>query len=380
MRMTIKNIVLVLGFLPLALKLPYLWNVWQHSPLERGDIFVWVSLLFMAPLAEWLRRHNGIVSETVPRRALLPLLAFAVLVPALTVAYVKEINAAVILLGVLLGGTVFELRFGRRVFAAQIPTLCMAVLGCPSLSYWLNYYMNTGLDETSSYVVVKLIAGWLFFALWALFSYRNKRYPRLISLLFAFCLCISLFANHVWTKHLPAGIPCYLNVENYGDGSRWVGRAIPLSAEDMRFFKGCTAVERRVYYTENVNIGVLAVTVGNDIHSIHPVGICLKSSGWTVLSSKQSYIDIPRGKIQVAEIEAEKDGQKFFVCAWFSNGTRSTGDFAEFRFMRKEGQVWQHYQLMTSLDNGVERARARIRRFVDTFQEAPVQAKGEKTP
>lgn len=380
MNMLAKNIVFILGILPFISRIPYLLNVWRYSPLERGDIFVWLSVFLMLPLAEWLRRRSQIVSEQVPRRVLLPTLAFLILIPALALAFYKHINAAVILLSILLAGAVFDIRFGRRAFVAQFPTLCMAILGVPSLSYWLNYYLNISMNETGFYTLSKLALGWAFFALWGLYAYVKRRYPRLLSVLFLFALTGVLMGNLIWSKHLPVGEPCFLNLDNYGGGTRWIGREVPLTEADIRFFRGCKDVDRRVYYTENISLGALAVELGDDIHAIHPVSICLQSAGWNLKSSKQSYMDVSGGGIQVIEILAERDGQTFFVCAWFTNKTLSTGDFAQFRLLRKEDQAWWHYQLMTPLDDGMERARDHVRNFIKVFRVSAPPASPEKSP
>ncbi len=375
MKAWFKNFVFLAAFLPLAYKMPYLRTVWASSPVERWDKFLWLSLLLLIPLCEWIRRRANIRSRHFPREKLWTALALCGVLPMLAFAYVKQINAAVILLGISLIAVAVQWRFGRRVFVGQIPCFFIAVIASPSLSYWLNYYLNAGLEGTRGYFYAKLALGLAFFAGWSIYALYQKRYPRLLSVLFAALLLASVFVNKVNAHRLPSGAPSYLDPAKYEGENRWLGKELSLSAVDRRFFSGCERVSRRVYYNDYDQVGVLGIVVGADIHAVHPVGICLESAGWDVSSQRQAYFPSAHGEIQGAQIQASKDGKEYLIWTWFSSDKLSTGDFALFRFLRKRGEGWRHYQIMTPVTKGdLAHARDVLSSFILTFEQARVSS------
>lgn len=121
---------------PLLLKSGYLLEAWRHSPLDRWD---WCFFLLAGILtaAGWKRIRNW--AGRPDWRGLWFLL------PAVAVwgaGIVKQVNA------VQTGGALlilFSSLFvlgGVRLFSGMLPILLIALAGCPSTTYWSEYYIR----------------------------------------------------------------------------------------------------------------------------------------------------------------------------------------------------------------------------------------------
>ncbi len=360
-----KNLLFALCAAPFLVKLPYMLSVWKYSPLERDDIYIWLALPVFIVASEMVRRRAGIRDKIYTKRALL-YIAMAVCVLGWMASLALGINAAGVLLGIAIFALGVEFRFGRRVFVSQFPTIFFAVATCPSLSYWLDYYLHIGADEKISYFAMKVLAGVAFFSFWSIRTLIVGHYPRISNMIFCACVFAAVLYAKISMQTLETADPFALDTSLMKSGD-WIGIEVPKSDSDERFFTGCPVVERRSYYNTTSNINLLALQVGK-ISNIHPIGICLESAGFEVRASRQIYMQIsPTRKIQVNEVELDLIGEHFAAYSFFSNSNSSTGDFTKFRFSQNKQEMWRHYQIVTPAEPSVEDARERVLVFLRNF-------------
>lgn len=361
MKSAIKNILFALCALPLLAKMPYMVSVWKSSPLEGGDFIVWLAIPAVAALCEIIRCKAGIEggAETYKKWMLTALAAC--LAAWFLIAF--KINAAGILLGIFILALAVDLRFGRAVFVSQIPTFMFAIVAVPSISYWLDYYLHIGLAGTYSYFAFKFLFATGFLAAWSVLSVKKRRYPRIWSIIFCMAVCAAALYNRIEYNSLPAGDPIFVDTQKNASGE-WMSREDPVSEADARFFTGCDEIVRKSYFNADSGMQLLALSV-NRISSIHPVGICLESSGYDIVSSRQVSISLSDREIQINELRVRKNGSDLAVYSWFSDGEKSTGDFTKFRLQKSAAKNWRHYQIMTPEDGAKE---DRFRSFLEAFK------------
>lgn len=366
MKSYLKNFLFAISFLPLAAKFPYIISAWKYSPLDGGDMFMWLSLAFCVPICEFVRRRlpqPSKVCEPHPK-FIFSLLIFSLLLWAV-LAF--RINALGILISIFIVALSTDLRFGRKVFVSQIPSFAFALLACPSVSFWLDYYLEAGLGGAISYFAAKFLLASFFLFIWCASALLKGRYPRLINILFYICVCLALIYNRVESKSLPVGDSIFVNELTLAKDS-WVGKDIPPSQQDARFFKGCKKITRRAYFNDSTSINYLGLDI-LDISNIHPVAICMKSAGYEIESSRQIYIKSENRKIQVNEIIAKIGARKILVYSWFANGVFSTGDFRKFRLAKFSKSKWRHYQLMMPFLKSSSECGNFLNQFFDAFGE-----------
>ena len=365
MKSAAKNFLFALCALPLLAKLPYMVSVWRSSPLESMDWLMWLTIPPVMLASELVRRTAGIEGgrETY-KWAVGAALAAAVAVWA---ALAFRINSAGVLLGVAILALASDLRFGRAVSVSQLPAVFFAVLAAPSVSYWLDYYLHIGLSGTYSYFAFKMAFASVFFAVWCALSIQKRRYPRILSISFCICVCAAALYNRIEANSFPAGDPLFINTDRLSSGE-WIARSDPVTAADRKFFKGCDGIARNTYFGPGSRASLLGLRV-DDISGVHPVGICLKSSGFQIWDSRQTQIRLDDRTVQVNELLVEKNGQRLAVYSWFSDGEKSTGDFMKFRLRKAHKQKWRHYQLMTPIAEPASDASKTAREFMEAFKE-----------
>ncbi len=364
MKSALKNILFALCALPLLMKLPYMISAWKSSPLEGGGFIVWLAVPAVAALCEFIRRKAGIEggAETYKKGVLA---ALALCLGAwFFIAF--KINAAGVLLGIFIWALAVDLRFGRAVFVSQIPTFMFAVVAVPSISYWLDYYLHIGLASTYSYFAFKFLFATGFLAAWSVLSVWKKRYPRIWSIIFCIAVCAAALYNRIEYNSLPAGDPIFVDTQKNASGE-WISREDPVSEADVRFFAGCGEIVRKSYFNADSGIQLLALSV-NKISNIHPIGICLESSGYEIVSSRQAAVALSDRTIQINELRARKNGSDLAVYSWFSDGEKSTGDFTEFRLQKSPSKNWRHYQIMTQADSTDGTTDKRFASFLEAFK------------
>ena len=269
---------------PLLLKSGYLLEAWRHSPLDRWD---WCFFLLAGILtaAGWKRIRNW--AGRPDWRGLWFLL------PAVAVwgaGIVKQVNA------VQTGGALlilFSSLFvlgGVRLFSGMLPILLIALAGCPSTTYWSEYYIRISAGTAPvGGLAFKCCAA----AALSVYFLRAGRVYRLQTLLFV--LGVLLLIGVLYSRESRAGYgqPLLIDPERTEVGG-YLGFPSALSEQEQRFFEG-HAVRRAVYYGSVENIRLLAVGITGDIHRIHPAELCLKSMDCDVLSSREKILN-PGGR------------------------------------------------------------------------------------
>ena len=142
-------------------------------------------------------------------------------------------------------------------------------------------------------------------------------------------------------------------------GSFW-GRNIEPDANTRRFFVSSTVRQFR-YTKNNVDISVLAVKCGSDIHEIHPASHCLRTRFWEIHSEKILYL---RDDFAVTEIDAEKGSNRFLIWVWYSSDRFSTPGFLGFRRHFRSGGNYYTYQISTRVYRDIEQSRSELRQFI----------------
>ncbi|MBR6463770.1 MAG: hypothetical protein IKS81_00600 [Verrucomicrobia bacterium] len=375
-----KNALFALSWIPLLQEMPYVLNVWKISPLERGSWILWLAALVSLVVCELCRRRSA--WDVYYREHYTDSIWFAVplILALIGCVFFKlgphRVHAFYILSAIMLIFSAAGWRFGVSVFMFQIPTCFFVLLGAPTVAYWIYSYLGYNISGRNDYLITKLILGsGVMFVLCvsALLGDRlNKLQPRGIievpkplNILFI-VVVIGLF---IWArasdKMTADGAAIEMDFSRL-QSENWVGREDPVTERDINFFKGCTRVERCTYFNDDSYVNVLALTV-KDVTNLHPMDVCLRSSGAEILSLEPVYLDINGAKISLDEAKVRKDSAEFYSYAIYSNGEISTGDFAKFRLLRRDKKLWFHYQMMTPAQPNEEAVRARMVSFLESF-------------
>ena len=375
-----KNALFALSWIPLLMEMPYVLNVWKISPLERGSWILWLAALVSLVVCELCRRRSA--WDVYYREHYTDSIWFAVplILALIGCVFFKlgphRVHAFYILSAIMLIFSAVGWRFGVSVFMFQIPTCFFVLLGAPTVAYWIYSYLGYNISGRNDYLITKLIlGGGVMFVLCvsALLGDRlNKLQPRGIieipkplNILFI-VVVIGLF---IWArasdKMTADGAALEMDFSRL-QSENWVGREDPVTERDINFFKGCTRVERCTYFNDDSYVNVLALTV-KDVTNLHPMDVCLRSSGAEILSLEPVYLDINGAKISLDEAKVRKDSAEFYSYAIYSNGEISTGDFAKFRLLRRDKKLWFHYQMMTPAQPNEEAVRARMVSFLESF-------------
>ena len=258
-----------------------------------------------------------------------------------------------------------ELYFGRNVILAQIPTILFVLLTIPNLSFWISYCFNVSFGGLLSFFLYKILFGISLMIVWIVRTLQTKRYPKARSIIFVVvAIVISIFAE-MRTRDIPNGDSFCIDSSKMKSGD-WLGTAYAQTADDKRFFPHAKNIVRKIYYNKTSNLSLLEIDIG-DTADIHPVEICLRSSGALVKSTKQIYVEIGKKKVQVNEIFFENNGQRFASYSFFSNDKISTGYFTKFRLSSKNDN-WIHYQIVTPYDKSETDIRNKVKDFMSQMK------------
>ncbi|MBE6413375.1 MAG: hypothetical protein E7035_02340 [Verrucomicrobiaceae bacterium] len=360
MKKYFKSLLLFFGAVPLACKMPYLIGSWQSSPFEKYDAYIWLFMPLFILVCEFVRRVVKIelAKEAVRKKIVVSLLII------FSVAFVLlgfSLNALGLVLALSILLLALELSFGRNVVLAQIPTILFVLLTIPNLSFWISYCFNVSLGGLMSFFLYKILFGILFMIVWIVRTLQTKRYPKARSIIFVVVVVvISIFAE-MRTRDIPNGDSFCIDSSKMKSGD-WLGTRNVQTADDKRFFPHAKKIVRKIYYNKTSNLSLLEIEVG-DTSDIHPVEICLRSSGALVKSTRQIYLEVNGKKIQVNEIFFKNNEQLFVSYSFFSNGKISTGYFTKFRLSANDNN-WRHYQIVTPVDKSEIEIRNRIKDFL----------------
>ena len=146
-------------------------------------------------------------------------------------------------------------------------------------------------------------------------------------------------------------------------GDFW-GRSIQPNENTKRFF-ATSIVQQYCYTKNNMDISVLAVQCGKNIHEIHPASHCLRTSMWNVYSENVLYL---QDNLAVTEIEAGKGDAHILVWVWYSSEKFSTPGFLGFRRHFKPGGIYYTYQISVPLSGSVENTREELKKFMQALR------------
>lgn len=301
---------LAIAALPLAVKAPYIWRAWVSSPIDRAHLNLF-GLLSIAAVAVGVavirRRRNAIRSGGVLATAFL----IAVGIPYVFGVY-RDVNALQLIAGVCILWSAGWFLFGRMAAAFFAPAALFAILAVPGTMYWMR-------NASSSL----------------------------------------------------AAAPCAPFAPEFSVDSQkgMLGRELQPSAGFTRFFRTSSA-HQFMYASPSNSVSVLAVTVGDDIHEIHPATHCMRSAGWRVVSEGIARMERPNGgALEVDEAVVESIDGRMLVWIWYSSDAASTGSFLHFRRMHSAATRWRTYQIATSLGDAPDAladARGRLERFLES--------------
>ena len=361
---SLRVILIILSAIPLALKVPYLIRAWGISPLDSRDFVFWLAALAWSGAVAWYCSRD----TTEGRSSMYRPAAVAVMLAFLVFWFWGEkweINAVSVISGIFLLGSGIWLGWGWSCCEKFIPALILALLGCPSSSYWTEYYLGAvlGIPWLTGFEM-KLLFGIGLVTVWLLVKTYLRRSVSLSGAMFFSATGLVVILMLTGVNYLPPEKPLFLNTEL--KSGEWLGEIQPLTELDRNFFAGCE-ISRRIYFDATNYVSVLFIKTGKDIHQIHPIGICLRSVGIEVLSQRQ--VLIPEVHLQCEALTVVSNRQKYLIYAWFSCPNFSTGNFKLFRNQWHRIRNWQVYQIMTPVGNDEKEARHRLNNFIATFKE-----------
>ena len=239
-----------------------------------------------------------------------------------------------------------------------LPAAVILFLGTPSSSYQFSLLLMCPvyLAWALKFLLAVLCFGWIWY---------NKRSETVIRR-GTLCFLAALAASGLLLLH---------SKELYFEGRSFIpefpahcgdfyGRTIQPDENTKRFFATSTVKQYR-YTKNNVDISVLAVKCGRDIHEIHPASHCLRTSMWTVYSENILYL---QDNFAVTEIEAKKGTDHILVWVWYSSETFSTPGFLGFRRHFTPGGNYYTCQVSLPLSGTVENTRDELKKFMQALR------------
>ena len=345
-----KIILILLGFGPLCLHSPYLLQAWRSSRLDQWD---WVFYLASIPAAIWAMRKEKLGK--------CDFYALFLLIPMLFLTAggnVHHINAVLIISAV---GVLFSAIWllGSWGIAYRIlPAAVILLLGTPSSSYQLSLLVLSTVywAWALKFLLAVLCFGWI----WC-----NKHSGAVIkrgTICFLTAVLASTFLL-IHSRELYFEGRSFIPDFAVNCGGFW-GRSIQPDANTRRFF--ATSTVRQYRYTKNnIDIAVLAVHCGKNIHEIHPASHCLRTGRWTVYSENILYL---QDNFAVTEIEAGKGAVRILVWVWYSSEKFSTPGFLGFRRHFKPGGNYYTYQVSVPLSGSIESTRDELKKFMQALR------------
>ena len=345
-----KIIFTLLAFVPLCLHSSYLLQAWRSSRLDQWD---WIFYLAAVPAAIWAMRKE--------KFGKCDFYALFLLIPMLCLTFGESfhrINALLIISAV---GVIFSAVWllGSWTAAYRIlPAAVILLMGTPSSSYQLSLLLMCPVYPAWAvkFLLAVLCFGWIWY---------NKRFKTVIRR-GTLCFLAALAASGLLLLH---------SKELYFEGRSFIpefpahcgdfwGRTIQPDENTKRFFATSTVKQYR-YTKNNVDISVLAVKCGRDIHEIHPASHCLRTSMWTVCSENILYL---QDNFAVTEIEAKKGTNHILVWVWYSSEKFSTPGFLGFRRHFKPGGNYYTFQVSLPLSGTVENTRKELKKFMQALR------------
>jgi hypothetical protein len=350
MNKKIKMLLIAVSVLPLCLHLPYLLQAWSGSRLDKLD---WIFYLLAIPAAVYAARGEKIGK--------CDFYALLLLIPMLLLAAgsgLHHINALAVAAGV---GVIFAavwLLTAWKTACRVLPAAVILLMGTPSSSYQLSLLLMCP-------VLVAWIIKILLAAVCLIWIWCNKHFDWSVKkgTLFFTAALLGSCGLLLHTKELYFEGKSFVPEFTGHVGAFW-GRPIQPDENTRRFF-AASKVEQFRYSKDNVDISVLAVQCGNNIHEIHPASHCLRTSLWTVNSEEIFYL---QDNFAVTEIDAEKGNTRILVWVWYSSNELSTPSFLGFRRHFHVGGNYSTYQISIPVYDNIEQSRNELKEFIKLLQ------------
>ena len=345
----IKILLMLASLVPMIVHFPYLLQAWSGSRLDHWD---WIFYLMALPAAAWA--WSGSKRGKCDFWALIMLAgAAAAVFPAL-----HHINALCIAAS---AGVVFAmvwLLYSWSMAYRVLPAAVILLLGTPSSSYQFSLLLMCPVYLAWAVKFVLAALCWLW--IWG-----NKRWNWQISKGTLFFSAASLLTGLVLlhTKELYIEGKSFIPEFAAHCGDFWGRRLLP--DENTKRFFATSKVEQFRYAGNNVDISVLAVRCGKNIHEIHPASHCLRTGMWTVHSEKVLYT---ADNFAVKEIDAQKGSNRILVWVWYSSERFSTPGFLAFRRQFKPDGNYYTYQISVPVYDNIEKSRALLHKFVSNLR------------
>ena len=309
-RNRLKMVLLALAAVPFVLKISYLARVWGTTGLDGVRLGLWGSAAFLvmvvAMVAKLVWRFQTKPMSLRSRTMWLLLIPLALYI----VGYVLELNSLQIVASVgVLWMAAWSL-YGRVTGLMLAPAVVFGILAVPGSSYWM--------DKIASSLSAPVEAAYV-----PAFSARSQ--------------------------------------------TGYLGREVSPEQGARRLYRTSEMHQLRYVNPSNV-VSVLAVTVGKDIHEIHPAPHCLKTSGWSVVSEELRLVPLASRATPLAlnEVVAQAwNGSRILMWVWYSSPKSETGSFIRFRHLQSQSADWKTYQVSTESGAGdVESARRVLQDFL----------------
>ena len=342
----IKVILFAASFIPLVCHSPYLLQAWSGSRLDHWD---WIFYLLAIPAAVWAGYKEKF--GKCDFYALLLLLPMLFLTAGGSLHHINALAVAAA------AGVIFSalwLLGSWKIAYKLLPVFVLLLLGTPSSSYQLSLLMMcpVHLAWGIKFLLALLCWGWI---------YCNRRFAWQIKKgeLFFTAAILGSCGVFVHTEELYFEGKSFIPEFPSHIGEFW-GRSIVPDENTRRFF--ATSSVRQYRYTKNgVDIAVLAVQCGKNIHEIHPASHCLRTSLWTVNAEKILYL---QDNLAVTEIDAQKGSSRILVWVWYSSEKISTPGFLGFRKHFTPGGKYFTYQISVPVYDNIGQSRNELKNFV----------------
>lgn len=345
-----KSLLLCCSVIPLILQIPYLVSAWSNSRLDRWD---WVFyLLATAAFFPVFQKNRIGKSDCSALFLLLPAL-FLALTP-----FYHNVNALAAASSVVCIFAAAWLIASWQFACCLLPATVILLLGTPSSSYGISLLTMTPVRIAwlIKFALALLCFAWIFCN-----EYFNLQIKKgtlcFTAALIGSCLLL-LHSREIYFEGR-SFIP-----EFTGHTGDFWGRTIEPDENTKRFFVSSTVRQYR-YIKNDVDISVLEVRCGSDIHEIHPASHCLRTSFWTVTSEKILYL---QDNFAVTEIDARKGNKRYLTWVWYSSDKFSTPGFLGFRRHFRSGGNYYTYQISAPVYKDVEQSRTELQKFIQVLK------------
>ncbi len=338
---TLLNLLPLAGLLPLLAEASYLASTWRHSPMDR---FNW--LLLLAALLGGVAGHFLLPARC--RKIVINARAYTIIIVAvlfLTLAFLLRIHVFCQIAACLLTWGLAWLVHGWEYAWKSLPLLALGLLGVTGMLYWLDFLSGHFLPLNKG---IHLAMGGVCL-IWWLVQLPWNYCPPLSTLFFSLLLASGLCLAMLRTDNAQTAPPHILTLAPDAFPQA-LGREVPLSDSDRRFFVGCRCSRWCFALEEQPEkiIELLAVKNINDVHSIHPAQHCLRVGGYRIQEANVRNV-APDGAppLHVEELSiVSAGGHTLYGWVWYSNSTFSTPSYVLFRLKwRTTALDWHAYQL-----------------------------------